>query len=1206
MSQSPEVKFEKLTPISNSDLGVYEAALDFIFENDDIKNVAISGAYGAGKSSVLASYKEKHKGKKYIHISLAHFTEYEEAASQDDKKKENVIKESVLEGKILNQLIHQIPADKIPQSHFRVKKTLNKNNIFIISLATTLSILFLIIFISFKKWVGFVDSLRWEPLKNILQYTTFNESRLVIGMAILLLSVFWIYKIVEIQKSRNIFRKLNVQGNEIEIFEDSDESYFDKYLNEVLYLFENVDADVIVFEDMDRYDANQIFERLREVNTLANLQRKIDKKEILRFFYLLRDDIFISKDRTKFFDYIIPIVPVVDSSNSYDQFISHLKRLDIYCKFDEHFLQGLSLYVDDMRLLKNICNEFLVYYKRLNTTELDCNKMLAIMTYKNLFPKDYSDLQLNKGFVHAIFSHKEEFISSEKQVIAKTISENTEKIEAIKNETLQSIDELNVITETKRNRARGGYGSDHQAWQKWEKELPHRKSLIEQKDNGRIEELQKEIEKLQNELLLLNNSPIWKIITRKNIDVIFSTSFKNEIGETEDYKEIRRSDYFALLKFLIRNGYIDESYQDYMTYFYENSLSRNDKIFLRSVTDKKAKEYSYPLKNPQIILDRLDLWDFDQEETLNFSLIDYLLKNKMDKHLSHFIEQVKATSNLDFISQYLNVTQQMEKLIILLNSKWPELFSLLLNNNALTNEEIKQYSVYTLYYCNDESISKVNTGGVLANFIISSPDYLDIQRPEIDRILHGFSILDIYFPAIDYESSNKMLFHAVYDAGYYEINIYNIKLILKKIYNVDNDDDIVHKTTTLIKSNPDSPLTKKIESDMVTYIVTILENSESLINDDESVAISILNDTTISFDDKRKYIAALTTQINRIDGINEKQLWPLLVSSKVAAFNVHNIINYFVSRKMDDTLIEFINGGTEVLDFSHLEGSLEDYKDSLFDEIVKCNLLDNTKYETMLCNLNCTYQKFSFTGISDDKMHILIDNKIIEMNENILLFIRENYPSLVYYFIEQNFDVYYDLMDGTLFSLEELLFILKLKVDEDKKIGLLELSTQEISIREKEYSDHIYEYILHHNYDPQDFTHIVKHYSHYGSIVQNAIYSIAINSIEELVSIPEIVDENLIKRIMESADIANRSKVDLLLSIIPYLDKDSVCCYLEKAKKAEFAKIFDPRSRPRFERSDENQSLLNAFIEKGWISDSYVDSDGYLRARKQEMRKNGK
>ena len=120
---------------------------------------------------------------------------------------------------------------------------------------------------------------------------------------------------------------------------------------------------------MDRFNANRIFERLREVNTLANIQLQKENKKVLRFFYLLRDDIFVSKDRTKFFDYIMPVVPVVDGSNSYDQFISHFKKSGFFEKFDESFLQGLSLYIDDMRLLKNIYNEFVIYFNRLNITE---------------------------------------------------------------------------------------------------------------------------------------------------------------------------------------------------------------------------------------------------------------------------------------------------------------------------------------------------------------------------------------------------------------------------------------------------------------------------------------------------------------------------------------------------------------------------------------------------------------------------------------------------------------------------------------------------------------------------------------------------------------------------------------------------------------------------------------------------------------------
>lgn len=350
-------QFERLTPIDNMDLDVYEDAIDNVFDNSDVKNVAISGAYSAGKSSVLASYKKKHAKLRFLHISLAHFR-------SPDQETETEVKESVLEGKILNQLIHQIPSEKIPQTNFRVKKKISPKSVIKGSVGAVMLFVALIYFACFDVWENYVNTLPDNWFKSVLSLSTHQYALMVDGLLIVALLSFIVYRLINVQKNKNVFRKLNLQGNEIEIFEESDDSYFDKYLNEVLYLFENVDADVIVFEDMDRFNANKIFERLREVNTLANIQLQKENKKVLRFFYLLRDDIFVSKDRTKFFDYIIPVVPVVDGSNSYDQFISHFKKGKIFEKFNKSFLQGLSLYIDDMRLLKNIYNEFVIYYSR--------------------------------------------------------------------------------------------------------------------------------------------------------------------------------------------------------------------------------------------------------------------------------------------------------------------------------------------------------------------------------------------------------------------------------------------------------------------------------------------------------------------------------------------------------------------------------------------------------------------------------------------------------------------------------------------------------------------------------------------------------------------------------------------------------------------------------------------------------------------------
>ena len=189
-------------------------------------------------------------------------------------------------------------------------------------------------------------------------------------------------------------------------------------------------------------------------------------------------------------------------------------------------MQGLSLYIDDMRLLKNIYNAFVIYYNRLNTIELDYNKMPAIIAYKNLFPRDFSTLQIIG--------------------IQKKIQEKENIITSSKSEHLISIRELNAAFSDKYLR--------NYNWDRYEDD---------------------------------------ELITRDNIIDIFSITSKNEIGHETSFNEIKGSEYFDLLKYLILNGYIDETYSDYMTYFYENSLSRIDKAFLRSITHKKTKDYIY-------------------------------------------------------------------------------------------------------------------------------------------------------------------------------------------------------------------------------------------------------------------------------------------------------------------------------------------------------------------------------------------------------------------------------------------------------------------------------------------------------------------------------------------------------------------------------------------------------------------------------------
>lgn len=148
------------------------------------------------------------------------------------------------------------------------------------------------------------------------------------------------------------------------------------------------------------------------------------------------------------------------------------------------------------------------------------------------------------------------------------------------NEHLMSMRELNVVFADK-------YLSNYNWLQKSDNDLSefvtdrlsgntkdeylHRRQMLREKLDGNSDKLSQEILRLEQNIVELNDKHLHQIITRENIDNVFSISNTNEIGITTNFNDIKGSEYFDLLKYLIRDGYIDESYADYMTYFYENN-----------------------------------------------------------------------------------------------------------------------------------------------------------------------------------------------------------------------------------------------------------------------------------------------------------------------------------------------------------------------------------------------------------------------------------------------------------------------------------------------------------------------------------------------------------------------------------------------------------------------------------------------------------
>ncbi len=162
----------------------------------------------------------------------------------------------------------------------------------------------------------------FSEMKDVIDSSYFKYSSLIIS----LLGFYYIaVKLVRIFNNSKL-NKLNIPSANIEIGDNNDKSILNHHLDEILYFFEVTDYNTVIIEDLDRFNDTEIFTKLRELNNLLNGSKQINKKIV--FIYAIRDDMFQDKDRTKFFDFIIPVIPIINPSNSNEIIKNKLKKLN--------------------------------------------------------------------------------------------------------------------------------------------------------------------------------------------------------------------------------------------------------------------------------------------------------------------------------------------------------------------------------------------------------------------------------------------------------------------------------------------------------------------------------------------------------------------------------------------------------------------------------------------------------------------------------------------------------------------------------------------------------------------------------------------------------------------------------------------------------------------------------------------------------------
>ena len=479
----PTSKAAELKPLypqyDESSHSPYVKRLEKALQGEDTKihNIALSGVYGSGKSSILEKVVEDLEGKRPYTtrtISLAPLAA--QLKEQDDKKTDSVsdkddptLKEApgalppksskpssitnLIQKEIIKQLLYGTDPGKIPASHFHRINEIGLGKQLLSSLACGTLLLFIL---DIHKWPynRIQEFLTWLPIPTSI--TKILAEIVIIGL--LLIATFALFHYFG---TRIHLAKIDVGTAGITLGENSD-SYFDQYLDEIIYIFEKTRIRTIFFEDLDRFQDAQIFDSLRELNQILNNDPKLRHTEStiqkisrrlhfsrfaeeknsqssapIQFVYAIHDAIFSNQyvladeqvsnkeslshsfSRAKFFDLIIPVVPFVSASNSYQIALETLE--DVLDANDPQMINLLELVADavpDKRTWINIRNEFIVYKEQLlnpKRTNLGLSpvKMLAILIYKNCYLDDAIKLQDGRSRLDHIYKEIREIIQED-------------------------------------------------------------------------------------------------------------------------------------------------------------------------------------------------------------------------------------------------------------------------------------------------------------------------------------------------------------------------------------------------------------------------------------------------------------------------------------------------------------------------------------------------------------------------------------------------------------------------------------------------------------------------------------------------------------------------------------------------------------------------------------------------------------------------
>lgn len=1048
LEETDERQISLLSPIDDFNRHKeYIIRLKNAIDQPNVFNIALTGSYGAGKSSILKTFKAYYPEYHYVNVSLASFVEVNMSESDSTPKSKEDSFEEQLEYSILQQLFYHVKATNIPESRFgRIERTSSKKRI----LHTVSILLFVVanLFLFCQELLAKYFMIPTEVLKSSFLFGL-SICVFILGICVILFQLILFIKKISI-------KNLSLDKATLEFEEKKNVSIMNRYLDEILYLFQEKKYNVVIFEDIDRFENTHIFTKLRELNLILNQSEEIGRRII--FLYALKDDIFANaEERTKFFDYIVPVIPFVNVSNSGDLFRRKIANLHIpESEVRSSFITDISAFVNDMRVLTNVVNEFDLY-RNLLDKKLNKEKLLAMILYKNLYPTDFSLLHQNKGVVYETFMSAGILKDEIKKDDWKRLVEIDSEIRAISEESLRSIEELRAVIVGKILKLWPGSG-----WEIYsdgnkidisslysEKNILHilegniffrntyysydvkhltaeeikstlgesynyskRKTLIQSIADDKIEDLREERKVFVDDISAIEKYALVDIakLGRNIFEYVNITK-----GQEKKYE---------VLKYLLEKGYIDEKYFFYISIFQEGRLTPSDQEFLLSIKFNAPKEFDYKLQEIPSLIQNLSIVDYDHKGILNKDLLEFCLLHedeyeyeiKCDAILKQMVVHEQYIDLLYKFMQEGDCVPTFIKRLVHIDNVWKSLDK---DINHITTDKDKVISMM-FKYADINEIRTVNISYPFNTYINDNNNYSDLFE-DIDQARGRklLDLLDLKVQSLKDDSNAADTYSYIYENNMYALTLDNIKVIFKhNELPVNNLDSAIY---TSIEETNLNELQEYVHQELPTVVDNLMFAPSN--THESSDTIASLIDEDIKVDDIIKLIKHNDTLWDDCKNITDETIVRnLFVTNKIKMTfeNVKHYCSCIGSWNIYDTLVAFMNRNEEnsIEEFTKLVGNNDEHEIELLASVVQSDdINDNIAFSVF--NNHCLIDIWcnDLSQLNETRVRYVVDKGIISISPSTYQDIITEHPLLSKYLLCKNPDNIISEWDEFAFSI---------------------------------------------------------------------------------------------------------------------------------------------------------------------------------------------